>query len=520
MRVSPFLTMLILFTTAYGCARSPDGCMEDPLPRAAAGQASGISANAEGGFDFTSRADTSADAGDTHHQVVIVGAGAAGLYAAYALDTMGYDVLVLEATDRHGGRLYSDTLGDVGIEHGAEELYNSDGCNRVYEDIRALYGDGAQIPIRTETPDQDTLIVMDAEGGEANLCWSETGDCDQDPDIRDYWNFTLRMVGQFFSATDRLLSDVMAGPPFYIDSDHRAYHLYEAGDPAGEFGTTVEKLGARSLAREAPKFALSSQIYGLAPTGYLNALEELYFHQILDRVRYNSPVTVVDTSGDRPVVTDANGVRHTADAVIVTVSLGVLKAGIIDFIPDLPESKQTAIDTIGMGNGMKISLRFARQFWDDKMINVLTDGPAGDCWTPNKYQPGTTDPVLTCFLMGRNSDFMEALPDDNARINQVLADLDVAFAGQASAEYIEGVVMNWSAHPYVRGSYSFPAPGTYPSIAGTSMRDLLAAPVGDTLHFAGEATSRSAMSTVVGALQTGDRAARAVHEVFRVNSAR
>ncbi len=55
----------------------------------------------------------------TDHDVVIVGGGVSGLYAAYTLKNLGYDVLILEASNRHGGRLYSDTLGDVGIERGA-----------------------------------------------------------------------------------------------------------------------------------------------------------------------------------------------------------------------------------------------------------------------------------------------------------------------------------------------------------------------------------------------------------------
>lgn len=512
MRFFYIVFSLIMLSLVSGCSPSPDGCMQDPLPIAGNTAFSGARSEFIDSGDFSPTTSIATDAGTTDHQVVIVGAGVAGLYAAYALDTMGYDVLVLEATDRHGGRLFSDTLGDVGIEHGAEELYGSQGCNPVYEKIKEAFGANAQVPIRTDAADQDTLIVMDAgSGGPAKLCWSETGDCDQDKDIRNYWNFAVRMVSQWFSNTDRLVSEVLAAPPLSIDASHRAYHLYEAGMPAGEFGTTVETLGARSLAREAPKFALSHSIYGLATTGYLDALDSIYFNQVLDRVLYNSPVTSVDTSGARPVAIDANGIRHVADTIIVTVSLGVLKAGIIDFIPDLPVEKQKAIDTIGMGNGMKMSLRFSRQFWDDKMFSVMTDGPTGECWTPNKYQPETKDPVLTCFLMGRNSEYMEALPDDNARIHQALADLDVAFAGQASADYVEGVVMNWSAEPYVRGSYSFPAPGTYPTANGKSMRDWLAAPVGNTLHFAGEATSRSAMSTVVGALQSGDRAARAVH---------
>ena len=85
----------------------------------------------------------------TDHDVVIVGAGAAGLYAAYELDGLGYDVLVLEATARHGGRIYSDTVGSMGIERGAEELYGSTN-NFVFDDVKNLYGNGAQIRIYRE----------------------------------------------------------------------------------------------------------------------------------------------------------------------------------------------------------------------------------------------------------------------------------------------------------------------------------------------------------------------------------
>jgi PKD repeat protein len=107
--------------------------------------------------------------------------------------------------------------------------------------------------------------------------------------------------------------------------------------------------------------------------------------------------------------------------------------------------------------------------------------------------------------MGKNSEVMEALPDDTARLNQALADLDVAFAGAATTAFIEGTVMNWTASPYTLGSYSFPAPGTRPT-SGPTMREVLAQPVGTSLYFAGEATHNTAASTVPGALQSGERA--------------
>ncbi len=440
----------------------------------------------------------------TDHDVVIVGAGAAGLYAAYTLDNFGYSVLILEATDRHGGRVYSDTLGDVGIEHGAEELYGTTN-NFVFNDIKAEYGNNAQVRIYRETPTQDDLYVMDADGmGGGNLCWSASGDCDADTDIVHYWDFYEATGNYDDHPTDELVSDFLDST-WGVSSSSRSYHLYEGDAPGSEYGTTVERLGLRSLSREWNSWSLSETLYGLAPTGYLDALNTLYFNQVTPYVTYNSPVTVIDTSGIKPVAIDANGVYHYAESIIVTVSVGVLQAEIIDFIPDLPAAKLDAINTIGMGKGMKISLRFNSQIWESKMMYVLLDGPTASCWPPNAYQASATDYVLTCFTMGKNAEVLAALADDTARINQALTDLDVALGGTASTEFIEGIVQDWTAEPYVLGSYSYPAPGTRP-VAGPTKREVLAEPVGTTLYFAGEATHNTAASTVPGALQSGPRA--------------
>ena len=441
----------------------------------------------------------------TDHDVVIVGAGAAGLYAAYTLDNLGYDVLVLEATDRHGGRVYSDMLGDVGIEHGAESLYGSQN-NFIYGDINSLYGSGSQIRIFRGNSNQDQLIVMDADGtGGGSPCWAETGNCYLDPAIDDYWDFYYQIGDHDNSATDPLLSDFLASS-WGVTTSSRGYHLYDNATPGGSYGTSVQRLGLRSLSREWNSFSLSGTVYGLRPVGYLDALNTLYFNQVVPRIAYNSPVTVVDRSGTKPVAIDANGVWHYADAIIVTVSVGVLKSGIIDFVPDLPMSKLIAIGTIGMGKGMKMSLRFSSQIWQNKLMEIVLDGPTGLCWVPEKYQPSVTDHVLTCFSMGTNAEFMTALPDDEARLDQVLIDLDAALGGAASPAFLEGVVQDWTSEPYVRGSYSFPSPGTRPRV-GLTQRQILAQPVGSDLYFAGEATSNTAAATVPGAMQSGERSA-------------
>jgi len=141
------------------------------------------------------------------------------------------------------------------------------------------------------------------------------------------------------------------------------------------------------------------------------------------------------------------------------------------------------------------------------------DGPLASCWDPNDYQTGNSDKVLTCFLMGRNSETMEALPNDAARITQALDDLDVVFgslpfANRPTQVFLEGTVQNWTAEPYVLGSYSYAAPGTRPGANGsTTEREVLAQQVGTELYFAGEATHNTASATVIGAMRTGERAA-------------
>jgi len=435
----------------------------------------------------------------TDNDVVIVGAGVSGLYAAYALDQAGYDVLVVEATNRHGGRVQEGLLGDVGIELGAEELYGPLN-NFIYNDIASLSPPLIQTPIWTYSNSQDERIEI----GGSSVWANATGDAD----IFDYWDFFDHIILHSGDPSDPLLSDHLAAT-HGVGPSHRAYHLYD-GQLGAEYGTTITRIGLRSLAHQEALWPFGSGLYGLANSGYLAALDQLYFDPILDRILYESPVVRVETGGLQPVVVDTHGVSHYGDVVLMTVSVGVLQAEVIDFDPDLPAEKVASYNTIGMGNGMKVFLRFSAPFWNEnRMFALMSEGPTGMCWVPGKYKTGTTSYVLTCFIMGENAEFMTALGSDNAILSQALSDLDIMFSSQASGLFIDGIVQNWTEDPYVRGTYSYPVPGTYfPS--GPSMREVLAEPVDALLFFAGEATHNSAPSTVPGAVQSGQRAAQEI----------
>jgi len=184
------------------------------------------------------------DSANTTHDVVVVGAGSAGLYAAKTLIDEGYDVLIIEATDRIGGRVKSQTLGDMRVELGAEEHYLAAGSNPVWPAIRDEYGNSIYVPAYQGSD------VYSMDNG-VNTCWTTTGalhECGDDADVTGvdaFWNWYWK-PNQHQDPTSSLADDVL--DEYGVGSVHRAYHLYDAGIAGGSYATNLDKLGARSLA--------------------------------------------------------------------------------------------------------------------------------------------------------------------------------------------------------------------------------------------------------------------------------
>jgi monoamine oxidase len=465
---------------------------------------------------------------NTTHDVVVVGAGSAGLYAAKTLIEDGYDVLIIEATDRIGGRVYSQTLGDTRIELGAEEHYRAKGDNPVWPAIRREYGNSIYVKA------YQGIEAFSMDGG-TKTCWTaEDADiyCGDDSDVSDvdaFYNWYWR-PRKHQNPNSSLAYDVL--DEYGVGLHDRAYHLYNAGIAGGDYATSLDKLGARSLALQDKQFDLSDaiRVIGDKDLGYSDALGTVWWNDVVANsdLLLSSPVVSIDTGGDNVIVTDVNGVQHTAQQVIVTVSIGVLQAEMIDFIPDLPASTVSAYNGIGIDMGMKVAMRFASAWWEtesDNLAWLVTEGLASACWVPSDYKAGSTDHILMCYPMGDNGAALNDIAanagggvlGDKAIIEAILADLDVTFPqapGGATNNYIdgEGLVQNWGKHPYTLGVYSYPKVGTYIT-ANNSKRVDLQVPVDNKIFFAGEASHNTHPATVVGALHEGERAANEVDSV-------
>jgi len=210
-----------------------------------------------------------------------------------------------------------------------------------------------------------------------------------------------------------------------------------------------------------------------------------------------------------------------ADAVLVTVPLGVLKAKMIAFSPPLPGWKKAAIERLGFGPIEKVFLLFESPFWpsDADFFGCLAspDVPAEDLSARRgeffmfwNLQRSHALPALLCISSGLFADQTWRSHSYKGVVNKAIAVLKRTFGAQASTLYRRSVVSNWGRNTYARGSYSYVA-------VGGSGRDYdeLAWPVGPRVYFAGEHTNGQHPATATGAYISGLREAERIDAAIR-----
>lgn len=410
--------------------------------------------------------------------VVVIGAGAAGLWAAQLLIDKGFTVTLLEASDRIGGRVRpDDTLADFPVELGAEEVHGQRSVlYSMCQDANTAFADA---------DDQDWFWMADADG-----TWALRDESALESDT------VLAAAATFVDeAADWDGADVSIDARMDDEGIAERVRFLPDAQLGNEYGTDNAHLGALALAQEDALWSAGDKNFLLADASLLSVLE-LACPDSRGLARTGAVVTAIATEGG-VTVTLADGSEVQADYGIVTVSLGVLKAGGIAFTPALSDAKAAAIAGIGMGNGMKIVLTFTERFWSDDLGSLYGVPGVPELWATGLGR--TANPLqLTAFVMGEAASVLSAR--GQAAVDDVLAALDVVYDGAASRAHVASIVQDWTREPYVLGSYSYPSPGS------VALRADLAAPEGR-LHMAGEAThTEGHIATLHGALETAERA--------------
>ncbi|TDN44311.1 monoamine oxidase [Curtobacterium flaccumfaciens] len=418
--------------------------------------------------------------------VVVVGAGVAGLAAARALALGGQRVVVLEARDRIGGRTWTDSTLGVPVDLGASWIHGVDGnplwalaprfgIDTVEFTVGSFQFDGR--PIAWHGPSGARLSAADAASFVADL---HTVDAALDTVVAH-----APPPSTYAAAVDTVLRSLQ------WQGDRAArVREYMAHRSEDLCGAPVTVLDAHGLEEE---HVPGDEV--VFPGGYGQYAEALSAG--LD-VRLSSVVRSVSQSDTDVVVGLADGWSITAQHVVVTVPLGVLQAGDVTFDPPLSDPVAGAVGRLGMGAYDKVFLRFPSRFWDDWVIRQ--QGSAGVDWH-SWYDMSrvTGEPVLAALVGGSGARRLETLPDAMV-IEEGLAALRRMY-GDSVPEPEAYRITRWAADPFARGSYSYLHVG-----ASADDHDLLGTPSGR-VQLAGEATWGDDPATVHGALLSGLRAA-------------
>ncbi|MEM7601918.1 MAG: NAD(P)/FAD-dependent oxidoreductase [Verrucomicrobiota bacterium] len=399
-------------------------------------------------------------------EVIIVGAGASGLYAAYLLDRAGVSCRILEASDRIGGRLGKvEGFADFPIDEGAQWLHG-----------------------------RKSLV--------ADLCREQGIAFRRDNSSVRYWfegSLVRRLPKNPFSlAEDSSAADISLSE-FAAQKGFDASYDSILAAAAGDFGAAPSDLSVKWTGVEGDKWSSGNADYKFEGT-YFDVIAEHIAAPILNRVELNEPVVSVDYSGERIQVKTRNGTLHQCDRVVVTVPLTVLQDEVIEFTPVLPKEKTEAFSKLGMGPGMKVFLKFRKKFFQGLVIG----GKACALYLDESVGKRGKDAVMLAFVMGDQAAAFTTLPTEDAIVKTLLEELDEIYEGQASEHFVDARVIDWSTRPFIGGAYSYPKVG-----AGKDVRTVAARPVKEQVYFAGEAMNRRGHpSTVHGAMESALDAVR------------
>lgn len=422
------------------------------------------------------------------YDVVIVGAGLSGLSAAKKLIQENKTVLVLEARNRLGGRIYTNREFGIPVDLGASwahDLPNNQLAKEFSSNLNLL-------------PFGDLLEQL-----EEHVAYDESHQLQSKALLAGVKSY----VGAFFKHVAALPSDIGLTDAL---NDFAGYDLSQDKVPV------VKKWLANLLAcwsgaeLEHTSVALWQAMAEEGDMAYVLNGYDTIIDLLADgvEVKLDNPVQQIDYSQEVTMVV-ARDITYKATKVIVTLPIGVLKSAQCSFVPELPVEKQAAISNIGSGLLDKAVIKFPHCFWQKEVLSIQRFPTVdSDIQVYINYQAMLKAPILVALYGGDFASAVESL-SFTEKVQQLLVPLREIY-GNDFVEPEKVITTSWLSDPHAKGAYSYLARGE-----DASCFDALAQPVVDKLFFAGEATSREYYATAHGAYESGRRAAEELLQANR-----
>lgn len=422
--------------------------------------------------------------GTERADVIVLGAGVAGLAAAQALVGTELEVVVLEARDRLGGRVHTDKhFAGFPLEFGAEFVHGERAPTWELIDRLGLH------TVHWNKLDDSWVRMADGR----RLTMAEARAVDAGFDVTRTWELPP-VPPRPLESFGRYLERIGFGPE-QVDYVRRAF--------ANAAGESLRHLDAASML---------DSIAGAEATGHEDFRIVEGYDAIIEAlglgvyIRTGCVVTRVTWGDDGVHVDTAGGGSFAARLLVCTLPVGVLAAGDVEFSPGLPEQKVQALRGLGMGPAIKCVYRFREPLTPPGIKAIYAAGRAPMWWTPS-FGHETDAVVWTAFVTGDAAMDLLRRGEEGA-LDGALESLRREL-GRPGLKAVEARLVDWVNDPYSRGGYSFVRPGH------RGVRELLAAPT-PPLLWAGEASApESDAATVHGALLSGRRAATEVLKLLR-----
>jgi monoamine oxidase len=453
-------------------------------------------------------------------RVIIIGAGMAGLVAAYELARAGHDPLVLEAQNRVGGRVYT-------LRKFAPGLYAEAGAMRIprVHDLTLGYIDHFGLALRPFMMGNPKGLVhvggkrMTAE--QAGLTPDELGfevaEQERGRSYSDLWDVATREL--------RALVD-MDGEAGWerIRIEYDGYSIREFLEAKGFSEGAIEMYGVMNFVESGINNSVMEEFredFGRAfedmqeIVGGTDMLPNAFFGEIPDRIRFGAEVHAIDQDSDGVTVhfkTEAGRYSERGDYAIVTLPFSVLRQ--VEIMTPFSREKQRAIRQLNYSASTKILFQVSERIWEqeDGIYGgaTVTDLPIRRLNYPTPDPTTSRGVLLASYTWDQDAARWGAM-DEETRLEEALEDVSKIHP-RIREVYEVGASHAWYDDRYANGAFAMFEPGQQSQLQADIVK-----PEGR-IHFAGEHCSLY-HAWIQGALESGLRAARAIHDAPAVESA-
>ncbi|WP_459209671.1 flavin monoamine oxidase family protein [Aquimarina rhabdastrellae] len=407
-------------------------------------------------------------------QIVIVGAGISGLSAAHYLKKKGYNPIILEAQAKVGGRLKTDRSLGIAFDEGASWIHG---------------------------PKKNPITKLAKEAGTKTFLTNDDNIKTYDKDGKIYnqriLNNAEERYNTFLDEVEGKQGESFADIFYKMHpnlKENRLWTYMLSAFLEFDTGGDIHKLSSTSFYDD--KAFKGEDL--IITNGYDKITDYLAHH--ID-IRFNTVVESIDYRESNVIIKTNRG-DFSAEKVLVTVPLGVLKKKKIEFKPSLPAETQKAIDDLEMGSVNKFLLVWDKAFWDEDVQYIgytpVEKGKFNYFLNVKKF---TEANALMTFAFGDYAIETEKMTNEQL-IEEMIVHLRTIY-GKEIPKPRHFLRTKWNNNKYSYGAYSFPD-----KISGSAAYDVFKKPIKNKIFFAGEHTIKAYRGTVHGAYLSGIREAK------------